>query len=796
MLVEERQFKGQIDSKLEIVIAKVDQLNDRVNIMFGRETQDLQVSSGISAQALLHTITRIVEDNERLGREVEEQSESLAKATNQVTSLLEENQRALVSTSRVDEERNTIFNTLQQQQKKKIDQLIDERENLQIEMGHITSDMAKIDQENNKLRKKYTTIVEELQIVREEADRERKLKEAGAEDVEAAKQELSNFKQRYREENRRMNEAVTEKQHLLQELGVVRERAERLQAQLDERLRTVENSKMTEQNEWLDERNTLQEEIQKLKTVLQTRTKEARDRIEEMKNELLQQQEDDRAAFRQHARQELDRRVTIAVQQALDNAAVQASTDTQKAVTEARLQYQKEKENALALQQEDFQVRLAQEVKDAYERGRRQGITEGLGAKADGSKPAELLNSLDGGKSSEEVAALEQTIADLQAQLDNVKASATSAVRRTKREGLKFLHDTSRALMNETFKSLRANLSSDNSYEAGEVLALVRNTLVASTTSVLPPMPEDEEEDDTEEDSFALLKQKQELQRQQHQLTQQYEAMQREMEQREENLAQLQEKLQKQQQQVQHQVQHQQTQQVQQHQQVQHHHEQHEVSRNSKFHEEEEDARPPVREERPEITLAANPLPVHEEENHHNNNHNNHTKHISSKSSSSTSSFEDVPEPVVAHKAAPVETHKHVEEPKPAPAGLMAANLAPVEVVNVSQSAADLWADSDSDDLGLGDPTPTPAAATTKASQTKSKSVWDESDQDSGFFSDTPAPKAAAKASPPAAAPAKKEAPKSADTKQPEGGLVDNFFEKKEGANIWGDDDSDGDLWS
>jgi hypothetical protein len=55
------------------------------------------------------------------------------------------------------------------------------------------------------------------------------------EDVEAAKQELSNFKQRYREENRRMNEAVQEKQHLIQELDLSREKNERLQGLLDER---------------------------------------------------------------------------------------------------------------------------------------------------------------------------------------------------------------------------------------------------------------------------------------------------------------------------------------------------------------------------------------------------------------------------------------------------------------------------------------------------------------------------------------------------------------------------------
>lgn len=100
---------------------------------------------------------------------------------------------------------------------------------------------------------------------------------------------------------------------------------------------------MSEQNEWLQERNSLQEEVQKWKTLLQTRTQEARDRIQEMKNELLEQQEEERANFRQQARQELDRRVALAVEQALSNAHTEASVNTQKAITDARLAFQKEK---------------------------------------------------------------------------------------------------------------------------------------------------------------------------------------------------------------------------------------------------------------------------------------------------------------------------------------------------------------------------------------------------------------------------------------------------------------------
>lgn len=64
------------------------------------------------------------------------------------------------------------------------------------------------------------------------------------------------------------------------------------------RLKSLETSKMSEQNEWLAERNSLQEEVQKWKSLLQQRTQEARDRIQEMKNELLEQQEEERAVFR------------------------------------------------------------------------------------------------------------------------------------------------------------------------------------------------------------------------------------------------------------------------------------------------------------------------------------------------------------------------------------------------------------------------------------------------------------------------------------------------------------------
>lgn len=104
-------------------------------------------------------------------------------------------------------------------------------------------------------------------------------------------------------------------------------------------------------------------------------------------------------------------------------------------------------EHAFELQKEDFRVRLEQEVKDAFERGRRQGFTEGLGAKAEGGKPA-VLPPMDDAANAK-VEQLQQQVSELEDQVAQTRGAAAGAVRRAQKQGLVFLHDTTRLLMNE-----------------------------------------------------------------------------------------------------------------------------------------------------------------------------------------------------------------------------------------------------------------------------------------------------------------------------------------------------------
>lgn len=74
--------------------SKLDLVADRVaQLQAAQATQDMHVGGGISARALLQSIVRIVQDNERIQAEVTEKQQDVDKMRDQVQSLLDRNQK-------------------------------------------------------------------------------------------------------------------------------------------------------------------------------------------------------------------------------------------------------------------------------------------------------------------------------------------------------------------------------------------------------------------------------------------------------------------------------------------------------------------------------------------------------------------------------------------------------------------------------------------------------------------------------------------------------------------------------
>jgi len=86
LLVDERTFKSTINNKLDLLTTKFDKLNERV--MNPPQQQDTFVG-GVSSKSLLHTIQRIVSENDRLTSDVETKNKRIETLTDQVNEIME-----------------------------------------------------------------------------------------------------------------------------------------------------------------------------------------------------------------------------------------------------------------------------------------------------------------------------------------------------------------------------------------------------------------------------------------------------------------------------------------------------------------------------------------------------------------------------------------------------------------------------------------------------------------------------------------------------------------------------------
>jgi len=161
------------------VLAKFDQLSDRVSMGLTRETPDSHTSSGISAKALFQTIQRIISDNDRMHTEVEDKTASVDKLRDQLNDLSQRNQKIVDENNRYIEERNRNYNDSTNVHKKKMDELIDQKEALQIEISDAAGALAAANRRFENIKKKYMNLSEEFNSTKQDLEQEKKIEREG-----------------------------------------------------------------------------------------------------------------------------------------------------------------------------------------------------------------------------------------------------------------------------------------------------------------------------------------------------------------------------------------------------------------------------------------------------------------------------------------------------------------------------------------------------------------------------------------------------------------------------------------
>jgi len=338
------------------------------------------------------------------------------------------------------------------------------------------------------------------------------LREKEKVEAEAAVIELNNFKQKYREENRKMKESTQERDETLQALGVAKDQIERLTRQLEERTQQSGKEKATLELEKLQERNNLTEQIENLKLELRTERLSIAKRIQETEETVAAQAKVQQDELKTYVARELERRVTVAVERALAEAAIKAEEVKQQAVTDARIAFNAEKERSAKLLQDDFNARLQQEIKSAFEKGKQTGFKEGTVAS---EKTAQVLaqtqaqvkevNAKASASAQKQVGELEKELDTQKKEFDREIAAQKRLIATLKNQASTGRTDTRadmeaivKGIVNDTFKALRELIEPDLQYSGATVLDSVRNVLVTKTLGGLPkaepeaPFPEPE----------------------------------------------------------------------------------------------------------------------------------------------------------------------------------------------------------------------------------------------------------------------------------------------------------------
>jgi len=125
------------------------------------------------------------------------------------------------------------------------------------------------------------------------------------------------------------------------------------------------------------ERSNFQEQIENLSAELRAERIASAKRLQETEETYTTQINQQIEELKARALTELQRRVAIAVENALQTAAAEAEDAKQQALNEARIAFNDEKRRGEKLLEENYNARLQEELKTAHEQGKQVGFKEG-----------------------------------------------------------------------------------------------------------------------------------------------------------------------------------------------------------------------------------------------------------------------------------------------------------------------------------------------------------------------------------------------------------------------------------
>uniref|UniRef100_A0A8C8DI70 peptidylprolyl isomerase n=1 Tax=Oryzias sinensis TaxID=183150 RepID=A0A8C8DI70_9TELE len=285
LMIEARQQNTEVRLAVGKVADKVEQLASKVQKLFHRSNFS-NASMTMETAMIVNSIQRVVQENERLKKEVFEKNCRIEEQNNKISDLINQNQRCLEQSHQLMEQRNDSLRSSSQYNQTQLLQAEQDKGRLTEELA---SSMAKVSQmqlEASAHQQKAAELKSKLNSALQEGENSRQLLVAQETQLEELKEVAEKTKTQYRLEKQKCKEMELKVNNMEKELVELKSAKGTVEQALSEKEKKLE----AERQRWEQEVEAIRRSSQKELDNLRAQLHEARDSNDN--NQQLQELED------------------------------------------------------------------------------------------------------------------------------------------------------------------------------------------------------------------------------------------------------------------------------------------------------------------------------------------------------------------------------------------------------------------------------------------------------------------------------------------------------------------------
>jgi FK506-binding protein 15 len=276
MLMEARQQNTEVRVSLSKISDKVDRLMEKFDQANVRQTTALSLTTSMPSMEvgmLVHTVEKIVSENERLKKELLENSGRIEAQNSKINELLQRNQMYVEQSNAMLEQRNDSFKSTAVQSQARVMSLEQEKVELAMRLSQASSQLADSQLELASLKKSESELKQQLErLVTMDAQ--------GRDELGSLRVQLTDCSHQLEQTGAQLRDEQTVRKQLQTQVNDLQETVSELRNSRD----TAEKSLADRKRKMQEEVSRLEAEMEELRTSHEREMSTLRDRLKHEKN--------------------------------------------------------------------------------------------------------------------------------------------------------------------------------------------------------------------------------------------------------------------------------------------------------------------------------------------------------------------------------------------------------------------------------------------------------------------------------------------------------------------------------